>query len=41
MSAEWFRSWHETPIDPKWLGIARKAGVLPRIDAARAKRRGG
>lgn len=26
---DWFRSWHGAPTDPKWLGIARKAGVAP------------
>lgn len=26
---DWFRSWHGAPTDPKWLGIARKAGVVP------------
>lgn len=31
---EWFRSWHGAPTDPKWLGIARKAGVAPGIAVA-------
>jgi len=26
---DWFRSWHGAPNDPKWLVIARKAGVAP------------
>jgi hypothetical protein len=26
---DWFRSWHGAPTDPKWLLIARKAGVKP------------
>jgi len=30
----WFRSWHGAPTDPKWLGIARKAGVAPGIVSA-------
>lgn len=34
MSTQWFRSWHGAPTDPKWLGIARKAGVAPGIVAA-------
>lgn len=34
MSHQWFRSWHGAPTDPKWLGIARKAGVAPGIVAA-------
>lgn len=34
MSNQWFRSWHGAPTDPKWLGIARKAGVAPGIVAA-------
>lgn len=25
----WFRSWHGAPTDPKWLLIAKKAGVPP------------
>ena len=25
----WFRSWHGAPTDPKWLGIAKRAGVAP------------
>lgn len=32
--ADWFRSWHGAPTDPKWLGIARKAGVAPGIAVA-------
>lgn len=31
---DWFRSWHGAPTDPKWLGIAKKAGVAPGIVAA-------
>ncbi|ABS68849.1 hypothetical protein Xaut_3621 [Xanthobacter versatilis] len=31
---DWFRSWHGAPTDPKWLGIARKAGVAPGIAVA-------
>lgn len=31
---EWFRSWHGAPTDPKWLGIARRAGVVPGIAVA-------
>ncbi len=31
---EWFRSWHGAPTDPKWLGIARRAGVAPGIAVA-------
>lgn len=31
LMTDWFRSWHGAPIDPKWLGIARKAGVAPGI----------
>lgn len=31
---DWFRSWHGAPTDPKWLGIARRAGVVPGIAAA-------
>jgi hypothetical protein len=31
---DWFRSWHGAPTDPKWLGIARKAGVAPGIVVA-------
>ncbi len=34
MSNQWFRSWHGAPTDPKWLGIARKAGVAPGIVSA-------
>ena len=34
MTNQWFRSWHGAPTDPKWLGIARKAGVAPGIVAA-------
>jgi hypothetical protein len=34
LSNQWFRSWHGAPTDPKWLGIARKAGVAPGIVAA-------
>lgn len=31
---DWFRSWHGAPTDPKWLGIARKAGIAPGIAVA-------
>jgi hypothetical protein len=31
---EWFRSWHGAPTDPKWLGIAKRAGVAPGIAVA-------
>ncbi|WP_246765015.1 hypothetical protein [Ensifer sp. PDNC004] len=34
MSNDWFRSWHGAPTDPKWLGIARRAGVAPGIAVA-------
>jgi len=34
MTNQWFRSWHGAPTDPKWLGIARKAGVAPGIVSA-------
>lgn len=34
MTTQWFRSWHGAPTDPKWLGIARKAGVAPGIVSA-------
>lgn len=27
--ASWFRSWHGAPTDPKWLLIAKRAGVTP------------
>jgi hypothetical protein len=27
MMAEWWRSWHGAPTDPKWLAIAKRAGV--------------
>ena len=26
---DWFRSWHGAPTDPKWLVIAKRAGVQP------------
>lgn len=26
---DWFRSWHGAPTDPKWLLIAKRAGVKP------------
>jgi len=32
--ADWFRSWHGAPTDPKWLGIARRANVAPGIAVA-------
>lgn len=32
--ADWFRSWHGAPTDPKWLGIAKRAGVAPGIAVA-------
>lgn len=31
---DWFRSWHGAPNDPKWLVIARKAGVAPGMVSA-------
>ena len=31
---DWFRSWHGAPSDPKWLVIARKAGVAPGMVSA-------
>jgi hypothetical protein len=31
---EWFRSWHGAPTDPKWLAIAKRAGVVPGIAVA-------
>lgn len=31
---DWFRSWHGAPTDPKWLVVARKAGVVPGIVSA-------
>lgn len=31
---DWFRSWHGAPTDPKWLGIARRAGIAPGIAVA-------
>ena len=31
---DWFRSWHGAPTDPKWLGIAKRAGVSPGIAVA-------
>ena len=31
---DWFRSWHGAPTDPKWLLIARRAGVAPGIVSA-------
>jgi len=34
LTNQWFRSWHGAPTDPKWLGIARKAGVAPGIVSA-------
>lgn len=32
--ADWFRSWHGAPMDPKWLTIGRRAGVVPGIVSA-------
>ena len=32
--AEWFRSWHGAPTDPKWLVIGRKANVAPGVVSA-------
>lgn len=32
--ADWFRSWHGAPMDPKWLGVGRIAGVKRGIVAA-------
>ena len=31
---DWFRTWHGAPTNPKWLGIARRAGVAPGIAVA-------
>jgi hypothetical protein len=31
---QWFRSWHGAPTDPKWLVIARRAGVAPGMVSA-------
>jgi hypothetical protein len=31
---DWFRSWHGAPTDPKWLGIAKRAGVAPGLVVA-------
>lgn len=31
---DWFRSWHGAPTDPKWLAIAKRAGVAPGIVVA-------
>lgn len=31
--ADWFRSWHGAPMDPKWLTIAHKASVSPALVA--------
>lgn len=31
---DWFRSWHGAPTDPKWLGIAKRAGVAPGVAVA-------
>ena len=31
---DWFRSWHGAPTDPKWVLIARKAGVTPAVASA-------
>jgi hypothetical protein len=32
--ADWFRSWHGAPTDPKWVLIARKAGTTPAVASA-------
>lgn len=32
--AQWFRSWHGAPTDPKWLLIARNSGSTPIIVSA-------
>ena len=29
MTADWLRSWHGAPTDPKWLMIAARAKVSP------------
>lgn len=34
--ADWFRSWHGAPMDPKWLTIAHKASVSPALVATLA-----
>lgn len=34
MSIDWFRSWHGAPTDPKWLLIAKRAGVAPGMVSA-------
>lgn len=34
MKEHWWRSWHGAPTDPKWLAIARRAGVAPGIVSA-------
>lgn len=31
---DWFRSWHGAPTDPKWLVVAKNAGVAPGIVSA-------
>ncbi len=32
--AEWWRSWHGAPMDPKWIVVARRAGVsIPVVTA--------
>lgn len=31
---QWFRSWHGAPTDPKWMVIARRAGVKPGMVSA-------
>lgn len=31
---DWFRSWHGAPTDPKWLVVAKRAGVPPGIVTA-------
>jgi hypothetical protein len=34
MKADWWRSWHGAPTDPKWLTIAARAKVPPGVVAA-------
>ena len=34
MKAEWWRSWHGAPTDPKWLTIGARAKVPPGVVAA-------
>lgn len=32
--ADWFRSWHGAPTDPKWLAVAKRAKVSPGVVSA-------